>query len=98
MVGCSDVRGRNGASAAERGPESDEQDGSREVIDVVGQRLEQGLGTRYTAPLLETPQTVTLVPREIMDQQNLLTMREVLSTLPGITFTAGEGGGGYGEA
>ena len=79
------------------GPESDEQDGSREVIDVVGQRLEQGLGTRYTAPLLETPQTITLVPREIMDQQNLLTMREVLSTLPGITFTAGEGGGGYGD-
>ena len=79
------------------GPESDEQDGSREVIDVVGHRLEQGLGTRYTAPLLETPQTITLVPREIMDQQNLLTMREVLSTLPGITFTAGEGGGGYGD-
>ncbi len=68
-----------------------------EVIDVFGERLEQGLGTRYTAPLLETPQTITLVPREIIDQQNLLTMREVLSTLPGITFTAGEGGGGYGD-
>jgi catecholate siderophore receptor len=70
---------------------------SGDVVDVVGQRLEQGLGTRYTAPLLETPQTITLVPREIIDQQNLLTMREILSTLPGITFTAGEGGGGYGD-
>lgn len=68
-----------------------------EVIDVFGTRLEEGLGTRYTAPLLETPQTITLVPREIIDQQNLLTMREILSTLPGITFTAGEGGGGYGD-
>jgi len=68
-----------------------------DVVEVVGERLEQGLGTRYTAPLLETPQTITLVPREIMEQQNLLTMREVLSTLPGITFTAGEGGGGYGD-
>jgi catecholate siderophore receptor len=68
-----------------------------DVVEVVGQRLEQGLGTRYTAPLLETPQTITLVPREIIDQQNLLTMREILSTLPGITFTAGEGGGGYGD-
>ena len=62
-----------------------------------GERLEEGLGTRYTAPLLETPQTITLVPREIIDQQNLLTMRDILSTLPGITFTAGEGGGGYGD-
>ena len=68
-----------------------------DVVEVFGERLEHGLGTRYTAPLLETPQTITLVPREIMDQQNLLTMREVLSTLPGITFTAGEGGGGYGD-
>ena len=68
-----------------------------DVVEVFGQRLDQGLGTRYTAPLLETPQTITLVPREIIDQQNLLTMREILSTLPGITFTAGEGGGGYGD-
>ena len=70
---------------------------SNDVVEVFGERLEQGLGTRYTAPLLETPQTITLVPREIIDQQNLLTMREILSTLPGITFTAGEGGGGYGD-
>ena len=41
----------------------------------------KGSGTRYTAPLLETPQTITLVPREIIDQQNLLTMRDILSTL-----------------
>jgi catecholate siderophore receptor len=68
-----------------------------DVIEVIGDRLEQGLGTHYTAPLLETPQTITLVPRDIIDQQNLLTMREILSTLPGITFTAGEGGGGYGD-
>jgi catecholate siderophore receptor len=68
-----------------------------DTIEIFGERLEQGLGTRYTAPLLETPQTITLVPREIIDQQNLLTMRDILSTLPGITFTAGEGGGGYGD-
>jgi catecholate siderophore receptor len=71
--------------------------GAQDVVEVFGERLEQGLGTRYTAPLLETPQTITVVPRELMDQQNLLTMRDVLSTLPGITFTAGEGGGGYGD-
>jgi catecholate siderophore receptor len=76
---------------------TDARDSDRDVVEVFGERLEEGLGTRYTAPLLETPQTITLVPRAIMDQQNLLTMRDVLSTLPGITFTAGEGGGGYGD-
>jgi catecholate siderophore receptor len=86
-----------GAASLAAGVVHAEEEAPGDVVEVLGKRLEQGLGTRYTAPLLETPQTITLVPREIMDQQNLLTMREVLSTLPGITFTAGEGGGGYGD-
>jgi catecholate siderophore receptor len=86
-----------GAASAQRQAAESEDEKNEDVVEVIGERLEEGLGTRYTAPLLETPQTVTLVPREIMDQQNLLTMRDVLSTLPGITFTAGEGGGGYGD-
>ncbi|MGE0047115.1 MAG: TonB-dependent receptor plug domain-containing protein, partial [Hyphomonadaceae bacterium] len=53
---------------------------------------------RYTAPVLDLPQTITVVEREIIDQQNLLGLRDVLSTLPGITFGAGEGGGGYGDS
>jgi catecholate siderophore receptor len=82
---------------ATRNADGNDPSASADIVEVFGERLEQGLGTRYTAPLLETPQTITLVPREIIDQQNLLTMREILSTLPGITFTAGEGGGGYGD-
>ena len=81
----------------ERAAARDAPSSTPDVVEVFGERLEGGLGTRYTAPLLETPQTITLVPREIIEQQNLLTMREILSTLPGITFTAGEGGGGYGD-
>ncbi|HUQ52739.1 MAG TPA: TonB-dependent receptor [Gammaproteobacteria bacterium] len=87
----------SGVHQAVAQPEHGESNLTGDVVEVFGERLEQGLGTRYTAPLLETPQTITLVPRELIDQQNLLTMREILSTLPGITFTAGEGGGGYGD-
>lgn len=65
------------------------------AIDAVkGRRQESPKATR---PLLDTPQTVTVVTSEVMQQQNLLTMREVLSTIPGITFQAGEGGVGYGD-
>jgi catecholate siderophore receptor len=53
---------------------------------------------RATAPLLDTPQTVTIVSDQVIRKQNLLTLRDVLSTIPGITFGAGEGGGGYGDA
>lgn len=53
---------------------------------------------KYTAPLLNTPQTITVVPAETIQQQGLLNLRDILGTaVPGITFTAGEGGGGFGD-
>jgi catecholate siderophore receptor len=53
---------------------------------------------KYVAPLLDTPQTITVIPQAVIRDQNLLSLRDVLSTVPGITFGAGEGGGGYGDS
>lgn len=81
-----------GAGAAEAG--------GRELpgVEVEGVATPKASSPKYTAPLRDTPQTITVVDREIIDKQNLLTLRDVLSTLPGITFGAGEGGGGYGDS
>jgi catecholate siderophore receptor len=67
-------------------------------IEVTGERLEKPASPKYTEALVDTPQTITVVDRTTMDQQGLLSLRDVLSTLPGITFGAGEGGGGYGDS
>ena len=67
-------------------------------IEVHGEYVEKPSSVKYTEPLLDTPQTITVVTRDVMDQQNLIGLRDVLSTLPGITFGAGEGGGGYGDS
>jgi len=61
-------------------------------------RVEQVSSPKYTAPLLDTPQTITVVTQETIAEQNLLSLRDILSTVPGITFGAGEGGGGYGDS
>jgi catecholate siderophore receptor len=53
---------------------------------------------KYTAPLTDTPQSITVVTQETIAEQNLLSLRDILSTVPGITFGAGEGGGGYGDS
>lgn len=53
---------------------------------------------KRTRPVRDTPQTITVLGKEVIEQQNLLTLRDVLSTVPGITFGAGEGGGGYGDS
>ena len=53
---------------------------------------------KYTRPLLDVPQTITVISNVTLRQQNLLSLRDALSTIPGITFGAGEGGGGYGDS
>lgn len=59
---------------------------------------EQAASPKYTAPLRDTPQTITVVPAAVIQEQNLLNLRDILTTVPGITFGAGEGGGGYGDS
>ena len=78
--------------------QSDVQQQSDREIVVTGERLNEVETPRATAPLLDTPQTVTIVSDQTIRRQNLLTLRDVLTTVPGITFGAGEGGGGYGDS
>jgi catecholate siderophore receptor len=68
-----------------------------ETVNVTGQRRKVE-SPKYTAPILDTPQTITVIDSGTIRGQNLLTLREILSTAPGITFGAGEGGGGYGDS
>jgi catecholate siderophore receptor len=88
--------GAVGVGAAQAEDEATNGEESRDVVYVFGRAI--ALGEKYTAPLIDTPQSITVVPSELIAQQNLLNMREILSTLPGITFGAGEGGGGYGDS
>ena len=90
-----------GAETAALGLAADDaqSDVQRSDIVVTGARTEQELESpKATGPLLDTPQTVTVISDQTLRRQNLLTLRDALATIPGITFGAGEGGGGYGDA
>jgi catecholate siderophore receptor len=50
----------------------------------------------YTEPLVDVPQTVTVVPQAVIKEQNATSLRDVLRNVPGISMQAGEGGGGPG--
>lgn len=52
---------------------------------------------KYTGPLRDTPQTISVVPKEMIEQQGATTLRDVLNNVPGITLTAGEGGAPAGD-
>jgi len=61
---------------------------SIEIIDKAG-----ALSTpKYTEPLRDIPQTVTVIPSSLMEQQAATSLSDVLRNVSGLTMTAGEGG------
>ncbi len=64
-----------------------------EAVDVAG-ALPRSSSTKFVEPLRDTPQTITVIPRAVIEAQGATTLRDVLRNVPGITYQAGEGGGG----
>lgn len=89
-------------STAAHAQAADQKLGGMTVTDTVIEesevKVEKLESPKYTRPLLDTPQTITVISTRTLKQQNLLTLREALTTVPGITFGAGEGGGGFGDS
>jgi catecholate siderophore receptor len=48
---------------------------------------------KYAKPLMEIPQTIEVIPREVMEVQGVTTLSDALRNVPGISLQAGEGGG-----
>ena len=55
------------------------------------------ISPKYTAPLRDLPQTITIIPETIIENTGSTTLVEALRTVPGITFGAGEGGNPVGD-
>ncbi|GGI19292.1 catecholate siderophore receptor Fiu [Oxalicibacterium faecigallinarum] len=47
---------------------------------------------KFTQPLVDTPQTIAVIKKEIFQQQNATTLSEALRNTPGITMQLGENG------
>lgn len=52
---------------------------------------------KYTAPLRETPKSVTVISEQVIKDTGSLTLADALRTTSGITFGAGEGGNPAGD-
>jgi catecholate siderophore receptor len=67
------------------------------IDDTGGYRVTKAASPKYTAPLLDTPKTVIVVPSQVIQESGSSTFAEALRTVPGITFGAGEGGNPQGD-
>lgn len=47
---------------------------------------------RYTQPLADTPQTINVIPKQLMQDEQITTTRDALRNVPGLSLAAGEAG------
>ncbi|MFI8225981.1 TonB-dependent receptor [Pseudomonas sp. NPDC085632] len=68
-----------------------------EAQDATSYQVEKASSPKYTAPLVDTPRSVTVIPQQVLKDTGALNMQDALRTVPGITFGAGEGGNPQGD-
>ncbi|MEG3012087.1 MAG: TonB-dependent receptor plug domain-containing protein, partial [Pseudomonas sp.] len=68
-----------------------------EAQDSTSYQVEKASSPKYTAPLIDTPRSVTVIPQQVLKDTGALNMQDALRTVPGITFGAGEGGNPQGD-
>ena len=65
--------------------------------DNTSYQVEKASSQKYTAPLVDTPRSVTVVPQQVLKDTAATSLQDALRTVPGITFGAGEGGNPQGD-
>ncbi|ETK16854.1 TonB-dependent outermembrane receptor [Pseudomonas sp. FH4] len=65
--------------------------------DATSYQTEKASSQKYTAPLVDTPRSVTVVPAQVLKDTAATSLQDALRTVPGITFGAGEGGNPQGD-
>lgn len=61
------------------------------TIEVTASSLPDTL-PKYSEPLVDTPQSISVVPQHVLESQGVTTLRDALRNVAGISLAAGEGG------
>ncbi|WP_335954913.1 TonB-dependent siderophore receptor [Acinetobacter guillouiae] len=62
-----------------------------------GLKVDQSANTKFVAPLLDTPKSVSVISKQLIQDTQVTTLADALRTVPGITLGAGEGGNPNGD-
>ncbi len=58
--------------------------------------VERSASGKITEPLLNTPKTITAIPREVIEDKQVRDLRDLARTTPGLTIGSAEGGNAFG--
>lgn len=60
-------------------------------------KINQSANSKLTEPLVDTPKTVTTISKEVLEDTNTTSIRQLARSTPGITLGYGEGGSVFGD-
>lgn len=60
-------------------------------------KVERSGSAKLTEPLVNTPRTVTAIPKEVIEDKAATSIRELARQTPGVTLGFGEGGNAFGD-
>lgn len=86
--------GRNTVVVRDRGSQAE---AVLEGVSVTGNAEGKVSSPKYTQDPVDIPQTITVISSETMDKQGVVTLRDALRNVPGISLNAGEGGNSPGD-
>ncbi|MDX2201940.1 MAG: TonB-dependent siderophore receptor [Hyphomicrobiaceae bacterium] len=86
-----------GAAAAAPAPTPEQKSANPYANPNAPYNVERSASGKFTEPLVNTPRTVTTIPKEVLQDKAATTLRELVRTTPGITLGTGEGGNNFGD-
>lgn len=60
-------------------------------------KVDNSANKKFVAPLLDTPKSVSVISKQLIEDTQVTTLSDALRTVPGITLGAGEGGNPNGD-
>ncbi len=79
------------AVAQETQGEAEDESEIMDVIEVVEFRGKRMSSPRYNRELLDIPRIITVLPKDLLEEQNVTSLRDAMRNIPGISLQAGEG-------
>ena len=60
-------------------------------------KVDRADSPKFTEPLADTPKSITIIPKEVIEDLGAKSFRDIVRTQPGITLGTGEGGNAFGD-
>lgn len=60
-------------------------------------KVDESANQKFVAPLLDTPKSISVISKKLIEDTQVTTLADALRTVPGITLGAGEGGNPNGD-